>query len=99
MKIQDVTEAITAMGLGSGIGAIITSVLAARSNKGKARAEAADLLVNAAERVGKMNEGLDADVRKLRGEVDDLNRAMYSYLDDSITKDELLERVKEIRNR
>lgn len=99
MKVQDVTEAITALGLGSGIGAIVTSLIASRSGKGKARAEAADLLVNAAERVGKMNEGLDADVRRLRGMTDDLNRAMYDYLDDAITKQELMERVKEIRNR
>lgn len=99
MNAEDIIKAISALGVGSGLGAVITSVLAARSTKGKSRAEAADLLVGAAERVGKMNADLDSEVRQLKKTVDEIQWAMYDYLAERITREELLERVKEARNR
>ena len=97
MNAEDIIKAISALGVGSGLGAIITSVLAARSTKGKSRAEAADLLVGAAERVGKMNASLDEEVRELRANTDAIFLAMFDYLGENITREELLAKVKELR--
>lgn len=97
MTTDDIIKGISALGVGSGIGAVITSILTTSSTKGKSRAEAADLLVGAAERVGKMNADLDTEIRELKHTIDVIQMAMFRYLAEEITRDELLEIVKELR--
>jgi len=99
MQSDDVIKIIAALGVGSGASAVATAIIAARSSKGKSRAEAADLLIGAAERVGKMNANLGDEVEELKIKVDDIYLAMFEYLGESITREQLLERVKEIRTR
>ena len=97
MTTDDIIKAISALGIGSGIGALITSILTTASNKGKSRAEAADLLVGAAERVGKMNADLDGEVRDLKQRLDNIQLAMLRYLGEEISREELLDHMKELR--
>jgi hypothetical protein len=97
MHSDDLVKIIAALGVGSGASAVGTAIIAARSGKGKSRAEAADLLVNAAERVGKMNASLDDEVRALKAKIDLIQLAMFQYLGEEISKEELLQRVRELR--
>lgn len=99
MPTDELVKILAALGVGSGASAIITAVVAARSQRGKSRAEAADLLIGAAERVGKMNAEQDEEIRKLKSKVDDINHAMFQYLAGEITREELLEVSKEVRSR
>lgn len=97
MTADDVIKIIAALGVGSGISAISTAVIASRSQKGKARAEAADLWIGTAERMGKLNSELDEEVRGLKLTVDVMQLAMFDYLGGVISREELLERIKESR--
>lgn len=97
MPTDEIIKIIAALGVGSGVSAIATAVIAARSTKGKSRAEAADLLIGAAERVGKMNADLDGEVRALKTNIDAIQLAMFEYLGEEISREELLLRVKELR--
>lgn len=99
MQLNDIVDGITALGLGSGLGAILTAFITSRAQKGKARAEAADLIMNAAERVGKMNELQDAEIRLLRSEVEEINSSITKYLDGVVGKEELLELLRRTRLR
>ena len=97
MASDDIIKIIAALGVGSGASAVVTAVIAAKSSKGKSRAEAADLLVTAAERVGKMNASLDDEVRVLKVKIDMIQLAMFQYLGDEIGKEQLLDRIRELR--
>lgn len=97
MRAAEVLQWFTAIGFGTGTAAIITAVISARSQKGKSRAEAADLLINAAERVGKMNEAQDSEIRELKNKMDRIQFAMLDYLSEDITRAELLDIMKELR--
>lgn len=99
MQINEIVDGITALGLGSGMGALLTAVITSRAQKGKARAEAADLIMNAAERVGKMNADMSEEIRQLRTEVEELNAAIMNYLSGSVSRDQLLEVLKQTRLR
>lgn len=99
MTADDVIKIVAALGVGSGTSAILTAIVASRSQKGKSRAEAADLLIGAAERVGQMNADLDGEIRWLKSSVDEIHTAMFEYLGENITREELLDRVKEARKR
>lgn len=97
MRVDEIIQGITGLGLGSGLGAIITAVIAARSNRGRARAEAVDLITASAERVVKLNEPLVEEVRTLRAAVDDAYWGVVKYLDGEISRDELLALLKILR--
>lgn len=97
MTADDIVKIIAALGVGSGISAVVTAIIAARSGRGRSRAEAADLLVSAAERVGKMNADLNGEVSQLKNTLDTIQIAMLQYLGEEISREELLERMKEAR--
>jgi hypothetical protein len=97
MSADDITKILGGLGLGAGTGAVLTAIINSQTNKGKARAEAADLLVGAAERVGKLNAELDCEVRELKLAMDRIQVAMLQYLSEDISREELLNVVKEIR--
>lgn len=97
MSADDVARILAGLGIGTGAGAVATAIINSYSSKGKSRAEAADLLVGAAERVGKLNADLDTEVRELKARIDDIQLAMFQYLGEEITKEELLDRIKELR--
>lgn len=97
MQSDEIIKIIAALGVGSGASAALTAIIAARSQRGKSRAEAADLLIGAAERVGKMNADLDTEVRALKVTIDEIQSAMFDYLGETISREDLLKRVKELR--
>lgn len=97
MRSDDLVQIIAALGLGSGITTIVAAVIAARAQKGKARAEAADLLVSAAERVGKMNQTLDGELRRMRNASDEVHSAVLDHLEGTITRDELIVKLRSFR--
>lgn len=97
VRSGDALQALAYAGVGSGTGAIIAAVIAARSGKGPARAEAADLLVEAAERVSRMNQDLDKDNRKLRHEITVIVQAVDDFIAKKITEDELFTIVENTR--
>lgn len=97
MKIEGLLSAITALGLGGSLGAIITSIVAARSQKGKSRAEAADLLIGAAERVGAMNKALDEENHKLRSDLHEVIDTVHKFLETRATREELIETLMRLR--
>ena len=97
MNSDELIKLIAALGIGSGASAVVTAVVAARSGRGKSRAEAADLLIGAAERVGKMNAEQDEEIRHLKIQVDEMQLAMFDYLAETITREQLLDRIRELR--
>lgn len=97
MKLDSILSAITALGLGGSLGAIVTSIITSRSQKGKSRAEAADLLIGAAERVGQMNKMLDAENHKLRTDLDGLVDTVHKFLETRVSREELIERLMRLR--
>lgn len=97
MQIDDLTKLLAGLGLGTGTGATIAAIINAQSSKGKSRAEAADLLVGAAERIGKLNQDLHEEVKELKAAIDEIQMAMFEYLGEEISREELLKRVKELR--
>jgi hypothetical protein len=97
MHADEIIKLIAALGVGSGVSAFFTAVIAARSQRGKSRAEAADLLINAAERVGKMNQEQDGEIRELKAKLDRIQVAMLQYLSEEITRAELLDAMRELR--
>lgn len=97
MQVDDVVKLLAGLGLGTGTGAALTAIINSQTQKGKSRAEAADLLIGAAERVGKMNADLDDEVRRLKGDMDSIQLALMEYLAERLTREELLNIVKELR--
>lgn len=89
MEVSDAVYALAYAGVGSGLGTIIAAVVSARSQRGPARAQAADLLTEAAERVSNMNHSLDRENRHLRRDLEDLSDAVCDYLDGTLGEDEL----------
>lgn len=99
LSADDLARIVGGLGLGAGAGAVLTALINARSNKGKSRAEAADLLVGAAERVGRINAELDAEMRALRATLSALRSLTMDFLDERITREEFIHRASEIYNR
>ncbi len=97
MPADDVVKIIGGLGLGAGTGAVLTALINSQSTKGKSRAEAADLLVDAAARVGQLNADLDTQLRDTKSRLDRIHLAMIQYLGEEITREELLEEMKELR--
>lgn len=95
MQVDDVTKILAGLGMGTGTGAIVTAIINSRSNRGKARADAADLLVGAAERIGKFNESLDIENRELRAIVKVMQLTALNYLDGTIDRETFCAAVKE----
>ena len=98
MQADEVIKIIAGLGLGSGATAIATAIIQSGSQRGKSRAEAADLLVGAAERVGKMNESLDDEVRRLRADYDEYHILTLSYNYGTIERQELNAGWKKMRS-
>lgn len=90
---DDMIRLVAGLGLGSGAGMVGTSIVAARTTKGKARAEAADLLVNAAERVGQMNADLSDENRLLRSAINEIQVLVSAG--DSVAVLEVIRRLFE----
>ena len=97
MTADEIAKILAGLGLGTGAGAALTAIINSYSSKGKSRAEAADLLVGAAERVGKLNADLDEELRETKTRLDRIQVAMIQYLAEEITREELLEEMKEMR--
>lgn len=97
MAADEIVKIIAALGVGSGASAVLTAVIAAKSEKGKSRATAADLLIGAAERVGRMNLDQDTQIKELRSKLDLIHFAMLEYLSEEISREELLKIIKEVR--
>lgn len=97
MPADEIAKILGGLGFGAGTAAILTAIINSQTNKGKSRAEAADLLVDAAARVGQLNKELDAEVRQLKVTIDHIQLAMLQYLGEEISREDLLDRVKELR--
>ena len=97
VKPSDAIQALAYAGVGSGVGAIIAAFISAHSKKGSARAEAADLLTEAAERVARVNIQLDNEVRKLRGDLELVAEAIDKFLGREITSSELRKIARRMR--
>lgn len=97
MPVDDIAKILAGLGLGAGTGAVFTAIVNSYASKGKSRAEAADILVGAAERVGKMNEELYNELRDTKSKVDRIHLSMIRYLAEEITREELLNEMKEFR--
>jgi hypothetical protein len=97
MHADELVKLIAALGIGSGVSAVVTAYIAAKSTKGKSRAEAADLLIGAAERVGKMNQDQDALIKELKLKQDLIHAVFLQYLAEEISREELLKVMKELR--
>ena len=97
MATDDIVKLLGGLGLSAGAGAILSALITSYSGKGKSRAEAADLLVAAAERVGLLNKEMDVELRELKKTLDEVFILMFQYLAEEITKDDLLEAIKNLR--
>lgn len=97
MQSDELIKLVAALGGGASISAIITALIAARSQKGKSRAEAADLLIGAAERVGKMNAQQDEEIQKLKIKLDAVQYTVFQFLAGDIDRIELLDKMRELR--
>ena len=98
LSADDLARIVGGLGLGAGAGAVLTALINTRSNRGKSRAEAADLLVGAAERVGRINAELDAELRALRATLAALRSLTMDFLEERITREEFIHRAGEIYN-
>jgi len=94
MNIEEFIKILGGLGLGAGVAAVLTALINTRSNRGKSRAEAADLLIGAAERVGKLNADLDSELRNARARLDRIEVLVIQYLANQITRQELQEEIK-----
>lgn len=83
---DEIIKAVSALGIGTSIGAVVTAVVNTRASKGKSRAEAADLLIGAAERVGKINADQDVEIRRLKRILDDMHVLILDHLDGRVDK-------------
>lgn len=97
MSADDIAKIVGGLGLGAGMASVMTALINSMTSKGKSRAEAADLLVGAAERVGKLNAELDDEVRSMKLAMDHMQVAMLQFLAEEISREELLKTVKELR--
>lgn len=97
MSSDDIIKIIAALGVGSGASAVATAIIAARSGKGKSRAEAADLLISAAERVGRLNAEQDKEIQELKGKLNAAQMVIFRFLAEEISEDEMREILKGLR--
>jgi hypothetical protein len=97
MQADEVAKILAGLGIGTGAGAAVTAIINSLSSRGKSRAEAADLLVGAAERVGKLNAELDEELRQTRTKLDQIEVLVIQYLANQMTREELLEEMRAIR--
>lgn len=95
---DDIIKAISALGIGTSVGAAITAAINSRASKGKSRAEAADLLIGAAERVGRLNADQDVEIRHLKKTWDDLYMAVLDHIEGRTTDKEFLAILKALRD-
>ena len=98
MQADDVTKILGGLGFGAGAGAVITAIINSQTNKGKSRAEAADILVGAAERIGNLNKEMDKELKQLKKYLDSVFTIIHKYDAEEITKEELLKHIKELRS-
>ena len=98
MQADDVTKILGGLGFGAGAGAVITAIINSQTNKGKSRAEAADILVGAAERIGNLNKEMDKELKQLKKSLDSVFTIILKYDAEEITKEELLKHIKELRS-
>ena len=96
MSVDEFIKIMGGLGLGASAGAILTALINTRSNKGKSRAEAADLLVGAAERVGRINAEMDVEMRTLRTLLIDAQVLLTAYANSQISQQEYLRRADQI---
>lgn len=95
MQADDITKILAGLGMGTGTGAVITAIINSRSNRGKARADAADLLVGAAERIATFQGNVEAENRELRSLVKVMHLTALNYLDGTIDRETFCAAVKE----
>ncbi len=96
MSVDDAIKVISALGVGSSIGAMITAIINSNTSKGNSRAEAADLLVGAAERVGKMNLDLSTEVRGLQETIEEMHSLILDFLDGKISREEFRKSLRDL---
>ena len=96
MNVDELVKVMGGLGLGASAGAILTALINTRSNKSKSRAEAADLLVGAAERVGRINAEMDVEMRTLRALLIDAQALLTAYSNNKISQQEYLCRANQI---
>lgn len=97
MEIDDLVKILGGLGLGAGGASVLSALINSYSSRGKSRAEAADLLVQAAERVGVINKELDDELREVKKNLNEVFIAMFEYLGEEITREELMRRIKEVQ--
>ena len=97
MEADDIAKILGALGLGSTAGAVVTAMLNSYTSKGKSRAEAADLLVSAAERVAKLNASLDKELGEVKARMDHIQLCIIQYLAEEMTREQLLIEMKGFR--
>ena len=93
MSVDEFIKILGGLGLGAGAAAVLTALINARSNRGKSRAEAADLLVSAAERVGRINAELDDEMRAMRSLMFDMQCLLSEFTSEKMTRQEFLSRA------
>lgn len=96
MSVEDAIKVISALGVGSSLGALITAIINSNTSKGKSRAEAADLLVGAAERVGKMNADLSEEVRQLQATIEQIHFLIIAFLDGKISREQFRDSLRDL---
>ncbi len=96
MSVDDAIKVISALGVGSSLGALITAIINSNTSKGKSRAEAADLLVGAAERVGKMNADLSEEVRQLQATIEQIHFLIIAFLDGKISREQFRDSLRDL---
>lgn len=89
MKLTESMQALAYAGVGSGLGAVLAAVISSRSGRSQVRAQAADLLTEAAERVSHMNQSLDKENRMLRYDISQIIRAVDDFANKKIDLAEL----------
>jgi len=98
MQADDITKILGGLGFGAGAGAVVTAIINSQTNKGKSRAEAADILVGAAERIGNLNKEMDRELKQLKKSLDSVFIIIHKYEAEEITKEELLNHIKGLRS-
>ena len=98
MSVDEFIKLLGGLGLGASAGAVVTALITTYSNKGKSRAEAADLLVSAAERVGRINAELDDEMRMIRSIVFDMQNLLIEFSSEEMTREEFIHRANKMCN-
>lgn len=83
----------------AGVGALVGSFVTTRGRRHEAKASAADMLTEAAERVSRLNVRLDRENRELRRNLMHTVDCVEDHLGGRISKDEMTQCIREIRER